>query len=71
MNGEELEFPDKRKANAALNDNIERFKNCLGEIAILQEGICKYNKERIRKEHFYLLNQTPKVLEINIVNAIF
>jgi len=64
MNGEELEFPDKRKANAALNDNNDRYTNCLGEIAILPEGVCKDNKERIRKEQFYLLNQAPKVLEI-------
>ena len=64
MNGEEIEYPDKRKANAALNDNNDRFTNCIGEIAILPDGVCKYNKERIRKEHFYLLNQAPKVLEI-------
>ena len=64
MNGEELEFPDKRESNAALNDNIDRFTNCLGEIAIPPEGVCKDIKERIRKDHFYLLNQAPKVLEI-------
>jgi hypothetical protein len=44
MNGEELEFPDKLKTNAALKDNIDRFANCSGEITILPEGVCKYNK---------------------------
>ena len=64
MNGEELEFPDKRKTNAALKDSIDRFTNCSGEIAILPDGVCKYNKEKTRQKHFYLLNQAIKVLVI-------
>ena len=64
MNGEELEFPDKRKTNAALKDNIDRFMDFSGEIAILPNDVCKYNKEITRKEHFYLLNQALKVLVI-------
>ena len=64
MNGEELEFPDKRKTNAALKDSIDRFTNCSGEIATLLEGVCKYNKGKTGKENFYLLNQAHKVLVI-------
>jgi hypothetical protein len=64
MNGKELEFPDKRKTNAALKDNIDRFTDCSGEIAIPPDDVCKYNKEKPRKEHFYLLNQELKVLVI-------
>ncbi len=62
MNSEELEFPGKRKTNAALKDNINRFTNCSGELAIFPNGICKYNKVTTRKEHFDLLNQALKVL---------
>ncbi len=51
MNGEELEFPDKRKINAALKDNIDRSASYPGEIAILPDDVCKYNKEKTRKEH--------------------
>ena len=64
MNSEELEFPDKRKTNSALKDNFDRFANCSGEIAILPDDVCKYNKDKTRKEHYYLLNQTVKVLVI-------
>lgn len=71
MNGEELEFPDKRKPNAALNDNIDRFTNCLGETAILPEGVCKDNKERIKKEHFLSFKSVTKSFRDHIVNAIF
>ncbi len=64
MNGEEFEFLDKRRTNGALKDKIDRFTNCSGEIATLPYDVYKNNKERARKEHFYLLNQAPKVLEI-------
>jgi hypothetical protein len=64
MNGKELEFLDKRKTNAALKDNNDRFTDFSGEIAILPDDVCKYNKEKTRKEHFYLLNQALKVLVI-------
>ncbi len=62
MNSEELEFPDKRKTNAALKDDIDRFTNCSGGLAICPHDICKYNKETARKEHLGLLNQALKVL---------
>ncbi len=62
MNSEELEFPDKRKTNAALKDNIDRFTNCSGGLAIYPHDICKYSRETARKEHLDLLNQALKVL---------
>ena len=64
MNGEELEFPNKRKTNSTVKDNIDRFTNCSGEIANLPMGVCKYNKGKTRKEYFYLLNKAHKVLVI-------
>ena len=62
MNSEELEFPDKRKTNAALKDNIDRFMNGSGEFAIFPHNIRKYNKEITRKEYIVPLNQALKVL---------
>ena len=62
MNSEEFEFPDKRKTNAALKDNIDIFTNCSGGLAIFPHDICKYNKETTRKEHLDLLNHVLKVL---------
>ena len=64
MNGEELEFPNKRKTNSTVKENIDRFTNCSGEIANLPESVCKYKKEKTGKENFYLLNQVHKVLVI-------
>ncbi|MEJ7640932.1 MAG: hypothetical protein WKF36_01920 [Candidatus Nitrosocosmicus sp.] len=62
MNSEEFEFIYKRITNAALKDNIDRFTNCSGGLAIFPHGICKDNKETTRKEQLNLLNQTLKVL---------
>ncbi len=64
MNSEELKYPSKRRTNATLKDNIDRFRNCSGEPAIFPDDVCKYNKEKTRKEHFNLLNQILKVLLI-------
>jgi len=62
MNSDELEFPEKRKTNAALKDNIYRFTNCSGGLAIYPNDICEYNKETAIKEHLDLLNQALKIL---------
>ncbi len=62
MNSEEIEFTDKRKTNAALKDNIDRFTNCSGGFAIFPHDICIYNEETTRKEHLDLLNKALKVL---------
>jgi hypothetical protein len=56
MNSEELEFPDKRKTDAALKDNINRFTNCSRGFVIFPHDICKYNKETTREEHYDLLD---------------
>ena len=62
MNSEEFEFPDKRKTNAALKDNMDRFTKCSGGLAIFPHDILIYNEETTRKEHLDLLNKAQKVL---------
>ncbi len=62
MNSEEHEFPDKRKTNATLKDNIDRFTNFLGRLAIFPHNISIYNEESTRKEHLDLLYKALKVL---------
>ncbi len=62
MNSEEHEFPDKRKTNATLKDNIDRFTNFSGGLEIFQHDINIYNEETTRKEHLDLLNKSLKVL---------
>ncbi len=64
MNDEGLKFPGKRKSNAALKDNIDRFRNCSGKFTISPDEICKCSNEITRKEQFNLLNSAPKIVFI-------
>ena len=62
MNSDELESPGKRKINAALKDNIDRFTNGSRKLTIYSEVICKCNKKSTRRELLNLLNYALKVL---------